>query len=596
MEKKLAISSNRIMQIKNSETANNFIPRFDRKFFQSMEDFYWIGEGSFGGKASGLAFIKHIIRDKINHEEFPNIEIKIPRMIVLRTEVFDSFMERNNLYQSALNETSDIRIINEFLNADLPVEILGDLWTLIENINSPLAIRSSSMLEDAKFEPFAGIYATKMIPNNQPSIEMRYHKLIEAIKFIYASTFFKASKDYFKSSSHKIEEEKMAVIIQEIVGQNHNFRFYPNFSGVAKSYNYYPTGRSKPEHGVVNLALGLGKTIVDGGVVWSYSPLFPKSPPPFADPQAMLDLTQKYFWAVDLNPIVEFDPTKETEYMKQFQLNDAEYDNTLKLVASTYDSHSNKIIIGVGADGARVLNFSPLLSFDDYTYNSLIKKILKVCEEAFNNPVEIEFAVTIDKETNKMHFGFLQVRPMVVSNEVVEINENEISGEAILTASDHVMGNGSLDFITDIVFVKPEMFDKKNTKLIAGEIDLINKKLVIARKPYLLIGFGRWGSSDPWLGIPVEWGEISGAKVIVESTLFEINVELSQGSHFFHNLTSFNVCYFSINYDGKFKIDWNWLNEQNTVTEKDFVKHVSLSKPLKIKVDGRTGRGVIKKW
>jgi hypothetical protein len=580
------------------QTDNNHIvplPRFNRNFFSSDEPLSWIGEGSFGGKASGLAFIKKIINEKISANDFGSVIVNIPKMVVLRTDIFDDFMKSNDLYDFAIKEESDIRLINEFLQADLPAEILGDLWTIVDKNNKPLAIRSSSMLEDAKYEPFAGIYGTKMISNNQPSLETRFHKLIEAIKFIYASTYFKASKDYFKVSSHSIDEEKMAVIIQEVVGNNHNMRFYPNFSGVARSFNFYPTGKAKPEQGVVNLALGLGKTIVDGGIVWTYSPAFPKSPPPFGDPKDMLNTTQNTFWGINMDPIVSYDPTKETEYMIESSLVDADYDNTLQFIASTFDERSYKIVMGIGADGPRIINFSQLLTMNEFGFNDLIKKILFISQESYNSPVEIEFACTIDKENNKLRFGFLQVRPMVVSDEEVEITESEMEGENLLVATNRAMGNGIINHIKDVVFVKPDKFDKKNTQIIAQQIDSINKSAVKENKQYLLIGFGRWGSSDPWLGIPVDWGQISAAKVIVESTLFGINVELSQGSHFFHNLSSFNVSYISINYDGKYSIDWAWLSKQKKISETEFVKHVELEKPLLIKVDGRKSCSVILK-
>ncbi len=579
----------------DTENKNIQLPQFTRDFFESEESFSSIGDGSLGGKASGLAFIKKIIDDNFNPQEFPNAVVSIPKMVVLRTSIFDAFIERNNLFNFAINEESDYKIINEFLKADLPVEILGDLRTIIEKVKVPLAVRSSSMLEDAKYEPFAGIYATKMIPNNQPSLDTRFNKLIEAIKFVYASTFFKVSKDYFKVSSHSVNEEKMAVIIQEVVGQTRNLRYYPHISGVARSFNFYPSGKSKPDQGVVNLALGLGKTIVDGGVVWTYCPAYPKSPPPFGDPKDMLNTTQTTFWSVNMNPIVDYDPTKETEFLILNNLQEADYDNTLIHTASTYDSRSNKIVMGVGTDGPRIINFMPLLYMNDFGFNDLIKKIMKVASDAVKNPVEIEFAATIDKDTDKLHFGFLQVRPMVVSVEEVEIDNSELEGEDLLVASNRVMGNGIIENISDVVFVNPDKFDKKFTQKIAQEIDSINKILVKENHPYLLIGFGRWGSSDPWLGIPIDWSQIAGAKVIVESTLFGINVELSQGSHFFHNLSSFNVCYFSINYDGKFAIDWDWLNNQTLVNETEFVRHVKLNNPLKIKVDGRKGIGVIKK-
>lgn len=579
----------------NIEQRNIELKKFSRSLLETRETILLIGSGSIGGKASGLNFIKNVLDSKIPKDEFSGISFSIPRMFVLGSDIFDDFMNRNNLTDFALNETSDIRIINEFLKSNLPPEILGELRTIIEHVKVPLAIRSSSIMEDALHTPFAGIYGTKMIPNNQPSYDTRFNKLIEAIKYIFASTYFNSSKDYFKATSHRIEDEKMAVIIQEIVGVNHNNRFYPTFSGVARSFNYYPTGKAKPKNGVVNLALGLGKTIVDGGLVWTYSPAFPKSPPPFGDPQDIMKTTQNNFWAVNLNPLIEYDPTKETEFMINLGLNEADYDNVLKLIASTYDISSNRIVIGVGVDGPRILNFSPLLVMNEFRFNDAVKKLLIESERAYSNPVEIEFAANISKDLSQLNFGFLQVRPMVVSTDEVEVTEDEMFGADVLVATDKAMGNGNINNIHDIIFIRPENFDKKNTPTIALEIDAINRQMVNEKKQYLLIGFGRWGSSDPWLGIPVEWSQISGARIIVESTLFGINVELSQGSHFFHNLTSFNVCYFSINYDGKYKIDWEWLNNIEVISESEFVKHVKLNSPLTIKVDGRKGKGLIKK-
>lgn len=579
-----------------TDNCNESASSFNRNFFQSDDTFSFLGEGSCGGKGSGLVQIENIIREKISSSEFTSVEVNIPKMVILRTQIFDWFMERNNLFTSALTEEHDDDIILSFLRAELPVEILGDLRGLIENVHSPLAIRSSSMLEDAKYEPFAGIYATKMISNNQTSIDERFNKLIEAIKFVYASVYFKASKDYFEASSHTINEEKMAVIIQEVVGQKYDDRFYPNFSGVARSYNFYPSGRAKPEDGVVNLALGLGKTIVDGGVIWSYSPVYPQTGPPFGDPSDIMRNTQNNFWAVNMSHFLDYNPVTETEFLISADLKNADYDDTLKYIASTYDSRSDRIVMGTGNDGPRVINFAQLLSMNEFKFNDLIKAVLKASEEALGNPVEIEFAVTIPRGENKLRFSFLQVRPMVVSDEVVELKNDELYEENVLLASKRVMGNGTIEHLQNIIFVKPETFDKKDTQKIAYEIESINKRLVQTKTPYLLIGFGRWGSSDPWLGIPVEWGQIAGAKVIVESTLFGINVELSQGSHFFHNLSSFNVSYFSLNYDGEFRIDWDWLNEQKVIIESAFVKHVILEKPLKIKVDGKSSRGVIKKW
>ncbi len=576
----------------------NNLSQFNRKFFSSDKHISYIGTGSLGGKAQGLASINKFLISEFKIENFPQIEVNIPTFTVIRTNVFESFMKNNNLYDIAFSDSADDRIAHAFQKADLPFGILGDLRALVNEVHTPLAVRSSSKLEDAMYEPFAGIYATKMTPNNQHDADTRFRKLVEAIKFVYASTYFKSAKDYMKATKHKIQDERMAVIIQEVIGLRHADRYYPELSGVARSYNFYPMGRAKPDNGVVDLALGLGKTIVDGGVSWTYSPAFPKVNPPFGSVGEMLKQTQNEFWAVNMGKSPDYDPSKETEYMVNENLTIAESDGTLKHVASTVDSHSGRIVMGVGADGSRVLTFAPLLLLNEIPLNNFIKALLKFCEEKLDAPVEIEFAMTFSNPKDaesKNRFGFLQVRPMVVSTDEVQIETEELTGQNILAASENVLGNGIINSIQNIVYVKPDVFEAGNTPHIATELETINKKLVINNDQYLLIGFGRWGSSDPWLGIPVNWGQISGAKTIVEATLENMNVELSQGSHFFHNLTSFSVCYFSIPFSGKYKIDWEWLEKQEPEDETQFVKHLKLSKPLFIKVDGRNGRGMISK-
>ena len=566
------------------------LPLFTEKFFDSGEQITRLGNGEYGGKASGLIFINEVLKSKFNVSDFPDITINIPTMVVIPTDVFDEFMMKNALYEIAKSDLPDDRIALAFQKAELPFGILGDLRTLISKVKSPLAIRSSSLLEDALQEPFAGIYSTKMTPNNQGDTDTRFRKLIEAIKLVYASVYFKSAKDYMAATEHNIEEEKMAVIIQEIVGKRYNERYYPELSGVARSYNFYPFSNAKPEDGVVNLALGLGKTIVDGGISWVYSPELPKESPPYGTISEVLKQTQTEFWSVNMGKAPAYDPIKETEFMLKENITVAEYDGTLRYVASTL-SESGRLSIGVGADGPRVINFSYLLVLNEIPINKLIKTLLTVCEDELNSPVEIEFAATF----NPARFGFLQVRPMVVSSKEVVVTEDDLNKDNILLASENVLGNGINNSIQDIIFVKPEIFNTKNTKQIADELENLNKILVSKHCPYLLVGFGRWGSSDPWLGIPVNWGQVSGAKVIIESGIENLNVEFSQGSHFFHNLTSFNVNYFSVKVSDSNQVDWDWLSKQQIETDMEFVRHVRLSLPLLIKVDGKTGRGVIYK-
>jgi hypothetical protein len=488
----------------------------------------------------------------------------------------------------------DHQIAHAFQRAEMPTQLVGDLRALISQVHSPLAIRSSSMLEDAMFEPFASVYTTKMIPNNQFDPDIRFRKLLEAIKYVYASTFFKGAKDYLEVTKHTVADEKMAVIIQEVVGMQNNKRFYPQISGVARSYNFYPFGHAKPEEGVVDLALGLGKTIVDDGVGWSFSPAYPHVNPPYNSNADLLKQSQTEFWAIHMGESLDYDPIKETEYMLKHNLADAEVDGSLKYTASTYVTGDDKIKIGIGNKGPRILDFAPILKLSEIPLHLVIKELLRACEKKLDSMVEIEFAVTLDPDRGKpARFGFLQVRPMVVSQEKVDLLMEDLSGDKVLVASESVLGNGTMHTIQDIVYIKPDKFETSKTTIIAKELEKLNHKLVQSKHPYILIGFGRWGSSDPSGGIPLKFGQISGAKVIVEATLPNMNHMLSQGSHFFHNITSFQVFYFSVAHWDKYRIDWDWLNDQKVIDEAQYIRHVRPASPLRIIVDGRKGRGVI---
>lgn len=571
------------------------LPLFSREFLESDDKFSRIGDGELGGKAMGLVQAGEIIEEEFEGWRFHDFDVDIPRSIVLATDVFDDFMDRNKLFDIALSDASDERIALAFQDASLPVEIVGDLRALIEEVHQPLAIRSSSLLEDALFRPFAGVYGTKMIPNNQSDPAIRFKKLVEAIKFVYASVYSRAAKNYVETTPKSILDEKMAVLIQEVVGVHRNDRFYPHVSGVARSYNFYPSGSARPRDGVVDLALGLGKTIVDGGMSWPYSPSHPKAPPPFASATDMLKKTQTEFWSVGMGKPPAFDPVNEAEYLVAANLAEAEYDNTLRYVASTYDAHSDRIVSGVGPVGPRIVNFSPLLVTEEFPLNKLVERLLRVCENTIGAQVEIEFAVTLPEDRSaRPRFGFLQVRPMVVSDEIVVLGDEAFDHPEVVVASTRVMGNGVEETITDVVFVKRNEFDGKFTMEIAGHLELINRKLLAEGRPYLLIGFGRWGSADPWLGIPVDWGQICGARAIVEATLPQMNVDPSQGSHFFHNLSSFKVSYFWVRHESLPGIDWDWLESRESAFETEFVRHVRLDSPLIVEVDGREGRGVIR--
>jgi len=576
--------------MKNIE--NELLPFNRSKFLNAEHKLTYIGTGAIGGKAHGLANINHIILNDLNKGQFPGIEVGIPAMTIIRTDVFDAFIKRNKLAGIAYSDEPDDRIAHAFQKADLPFEILGDLRALISQVTTPLAVRSSSMLEDAMHEPFAGIYGTKMTPNNQPDINARFNKLVEAIKYVYATTFFKSAKDYMSATPHKTEDEKMAVIIQEVIGKKFKNRFYPELSGVGRSHNYYAFGHADPKDGIVNLALGLGKTIVDGGNSWSYTPAYPKADPPFNSINDMLNNTQRTFWSVNMGKTSAYDPVKETEYMLEDNIVTAEEDESLRYVSSTLDSQSGRIVMGVSKSGPRLLNFSPILRLGEIPLNNLLIKLMEVCEKNEGAPVEIEFAMTFsDKGPHK--FGFLQVRPMAVSNDVVELDDEDLVGDHVLASSEKVLGNGTNNLIQDIVYIKQEEFDVMKTYQIAEDLEKMNKMLVNDNKPYLLIGFGRWGTSDASAGIPVNWGQISGAKTIIEAALANVNFELSQGSHFFHNVTGFGVYYFSIPFEKTQTIDWSWLNGIPASNETTMVRHIRLKEPIQIKVDGRTGKGTI---
>lgn len=546
------------------------------------------GREELGGKAQGLLSV-HQTLTELDQTSFPEIKLDIPKLTVLGTSIFEAFIQRNELQDIAHSGLSDARIANAFQRADMPFEVLGELRAHSDAWKTPLAVRSSGLLEDQTHRPFAGVYLTKMIPNNQPDPDTRFAKLIEAVKFVWASTFFKIARDYCQATNLDICQEKMAVILQEVIGRRHQNRFYPELSGVARSYNFYPLKPAKPEDGVVNLALGLGKTIVDGGRCWIYSPAYPEMPPPYDSTEEMLKETQTNFWMINMGEPPEFNPIKETEFLQIENLMTADQDGTLFHLASTYDPKSERMMIGTGSKGIRALTFSPLLVMKDIPVNDLIKRMLASCEARLGCPVEVEFAMTFDPP----RFGFLQVRPMVVPEGDLELTDEEMQNPKTLASSEVVLGNGVDDEITDVIYVIPELFDLKNTRPMAEELEAHNRRLLDEGRKYLLIVFGRLGTEDAWLGIPVTWGQICGASVIIEATQQNVKVELSQGSHYFHNIINLGVKHFSMPFTSPFRVDWDWLVQQPVANAMHFTRHTRLAGPLHIKVDGRHSRGTI---
>jgi hypothetical protein len=568
------------------------IPAFDRAFFTSAHLCTRIGAGEIGGKARGLLDARAVVVS-LDLDPAVRIAVGIPRMIVITTDVFDEFMALNRLGDLAASGLEDERMAHAFTQASLPAAWLGDFRAIVDEVHQPLAVRSSSLMEDALNRPFAGVYATKMIPNDQPDADARFQRLMEAVKLVYASTFFAEARRYRRAAAVG-REEKMAVLIQEVIGDRHDERFYPTVSGVAKSYNFYPVGSARREDGVVHLALGLGKTIVDGGRCWVYAPSRPGVTPPYASVGELLDSVQREFWAVRMGQPPVFDPTTEDEFLVRATLDDAEYDGTLPLVASTYDPGSDRLYPGIGRTGPRAVDFAPLLKLKKLRLNDVVRDLLDRCTRAFDAPVEIEFAVaTGGGGASAARLGFLQVRPMVRSDLAVEVTDAEWSAPTLLARSDRALGNGVDTTLTDVVYVRPERFAARDTQQIAAELRAVNDALVAAGRPYVLIGFGRWGSSDPWLGIPVAWADIAGARVIVEATLPAMDVEASQGAHFFHNLSGFQVSYLSVHHDARPGIAWDWLDALPALAETDHVRHVRSPTALVAKVDGRTGRGGI---
>jgi hypothetical protein len=565
------------------------IPAFDRRFFGSADLCTRIGTGALGGKAQGLLAGQRVIAGRSDGWGLP---VEIPRMIVLSTSVFDEFLAQNRLDAVVAEEPDDERVAHAFQQASLPVEWLGDLRAIVEEVRQPLAVRSSSLLEDAMRRPFAGVYGTKMIPNNQPDAATRFQRLVDAVKFVYASTFFRAARSYRRAAAVG-RDEKMGVLIQEVVGSRYGDRFYPTIAGVAKSYNFYPSGSARGEDGVVLLALGLGKTIVDGERCWVYAPSRPAAAPPYGSVDELLDSAQQGFWAVNMGRPPAYDPMAESEYLVKATIADAEYDGTLALVASTYDPGSDRLYPGTGRVGPRAIDFAPVLKLERLALNQVLASLLDACATALAAPVEIEFAVSCAPDGTSARVGFLQVRPMAVSTEPVAIADAEWASPLIVAASERALGNGTDTTVRDIVYVHPDRFEARHTRAIAAEIGRFNDRLLAAGRPYVLVVIGRLGSSDPWLGIPVVWGDVAGARVIVEATLPAMDVEASQGAHFFHNLSAFQVSFLTVPHTATPGVDWRWLHTLPAVDETAYVRHVRAERPLVLKVDGRSGRGAI---
>jgi CheY-like chemotaxis protein len=576
--------------------AKGVIAEFDRHLYDEYMGFSRIGEGSIGGKARGLAFIDSLLKKEFSFGTFNNVAISIPRTVVLSTEVFDEYMDMNDLHRIAVSGQSDEEILKAFVNARLPEHIYQDLGTIIIQACNPLAIRSSSKLEDSYYQPFAGIYNTYMIPV-VPVKALALRMLETAIKCVYASVFFKASKAYALATSNLIDEEKMGIIIQEVCGKNYGDRFYPVISGVARSINFYPISPEKPQDGIATVAFGLGKLIAEGSIGLRFSPKYPRKIMQLSNPDLAVKSTQKFFYALDMNPD-RFVPSPDDKVnLLKLAVQEAERDHTLRYVSSVYDYENNIIRDGFDLPGKRIITFSNILNHGTFPLAELLDRLLQLGQQAMNNPVEIEFAIDLDTPDHvPAIFNFLQIRPIVINEQSISFKIDNINPDNVIVYSEKALGNGIYGNIADIVFVKPETYEPAANKKIAQELEKINDLFTKQKKSYLLIGPGRWGSSDPWLGIPIKWAQISAARVIVESGLEHYRVDPSQGTHFFHNLTTFGVGYLTINpflNDGVYNV--NYLNQRIPNGETAYLKHISFENPLKIEIDGKMNRAVVYK-
>jgi CheY-like chemotaxis protein len=573
---------------------------FQQQTFDPQTSFARIGGGSLGGKARGLGFLGKLLTEGDFRYRDRGVEIMIPAGVVLGTDVFDQFVEENDLRIVAMGDADDAEIAGRFLSAPrFPVEILRQLEDFLGLVREPLAVRSSSLLEDSQYQPFAGVYETYMIPNAHRDPAIRLRELLDAIKRVYASTFSRRAKDYIRVTSYRLEEEKMAVIVQKMVGGRHGGRFYPNFAGVARSYNFYPSPPQKSSDGIVSVALGLGKTVVEGGASVRFCPKFPGHLQHYSSADDALANHQHEFFALDMEAApagaAGAGRIPEDVSIRKYPLSVAEEDGTLVYVGSTYSAQNDAVYDGISRSGTRLVTFAPVLKNKLLPLADILNDLLAATSEGVGTAVEMEFAVNMDVPAGEpVEFGFLQLRPLVVSREFEELQTISVEPERVLCRSEEVLGNGIIDTIGDIVYVDHDLFERSHSLQVAQEVGYFNAKLLSEQRPYLLIGMGRWGTVDPWLGIPVQWDQVGGARAIIESGFKDIVVAPSQGSHFFQNLTAFMIGYFTVNPAiGQGSIDWGWLSRQQPSESRAYTKHLRLSAPLIVRMNGHEGKGMI---
>lgn len=581
-----------------TDTRRGVVAEFSRGDFDERSGFSRIGAGSMGGKGRGLGFINSLIWKLRDEEDMREARVFVPPAVVIGTDVFDTFLAENHLSALALSDAPDEEINRAFLAGSLPDGTVGDLRAFIERIRYPLAVRSSSLLEDSYDQPFAGIYKTFMLSNNNPDPEPRFSDLCAAIKLVYASTFSRNAKAYLHNTPHRPEEEKMAVVLQQVVGRRHDTYFYPDFAGVARSYNYYPVLDLRPEDGIALVALGFGRTVLEGGTSIRFSPGAPQSLPQFCSTAEILRNAQREFYALDLNRSLFRAVHSQEDTLVQLDLAAAEEHETLGPMASVYSPDNDAVYDGLSRSGIRLVTFAPMLKSGTSPLPKILKRLLKLGHEVMSCPVEIEFVVNLAGTDGIPDFGVVQIRPMAVEvgTENLEEAMRTLTPEEILCSSQQALGHGHVREIQDVVYVRLEAFDRGVTQDIAREVEALNRQLEADGRPYLLIGPGRWGTADRWLGIPVEWRQISGARAIIETDMDDLPVVPSEGTHFFQNLTSFGIGYFTVHgRAGGGWVDYDWLAGQMATTETRYLRHIRLERPLDLRIDGRSRRGVVLK-
>jgi CheY-like chemotaxis protein len=570
---------------------------FDETLVDNEEIIIRLADGSLGGKGRGMAFINSLIQNINPESQFSGVKIKIPKTAVIGTGEYDEFLTKNKISNVVLKETNFEEIKKIFLKSNLSRSLSQRLKLYLRHINKPLAVRSSGLFEDSISESFSGVYQTYLLPNNHPNFNIRVKHLEDAIKLVYASVYSHMSRSYFEAINYKVEEEKMAVVIQEVVGNLYSSYYYPDFSGVAQSYNYYPISYMKPEDGIAISAVGLGKYVIDGEKAYRFSPKFPKID--IFTPEAQLKNTQEFFYAIDMNKNEINLISGEDVTLTELPVSVAEKDDRLNYVASVWDSQNGIMKVGLESHGPRIINFAYILKYNALPLAKVIQFILSLVKNAMGTPVEIEFAVDLNEMESKSPlpvFYILQIKPLIRDVLDFSFDSENINFNDLLLYTEQGMGNGKIDDIYDVVYCDPDKFDKSKTVEMAAELEKLNDELKKQNRKYILIGPGRWGTRDKWLGIPVVWTQISNAKIIVESALKDFQVDASLGSHFFHHITSMNIGYFNVPYNhGKNFVDWIWLKSLNSVNSSNYFVHVCLNKPLIVMMDGRKSVSVIYK-